>query len=284
MPSLRHGRPVVAFRGGKFDPERAFELIGRLGVRNVFMPATALRLLRSHDPGTAVSLRTVASGGETVGAETAAWCADRFGVRLNEFYGQTEANLLVGNCGDWEARPGSMGLPYPGHDVRVVDGEVCVRVEGDPVVFLGYWRNEAATAEKVRDGWLHTGDQAEQDDDGYVFFLGRDDDVISSAGHRIGPGPIEECLIRHPAVALAAVIGSPDEERGEVVKAYVVAAPGVTGGDDLSRELQLFVRERLSAYEYPRAVEFVDELPTTVTGKIRRGELRRVDRVAADPG
>ena len=120
-----------------------------------------------------------------------------------------------------------MGLPYPGHEVRVVDGEVCARVDGDPVAFLGYWRNEEATAAKVRDGWLHTGDQAEQDEDGYVYFVGRDDDVISSAGHRIGPGPIEECLIRHPAVSLAAVIGSPDAERGEVVKAYVVAAPGV---------------------------------------------------------
>ena len=282
MPALRHGRPVVAYRGGKFDPERAFDLIGRLGVRNVFMPATALRLMRSHDPGTPVSLRTVASGGETVGVETADWCRERLGVRLNEFYGQTEANLLVGNCCAWEARPGSMGLPYPGHDVRVVDGEVCVRVDGDPVAFLGYWRNEEATAAKVRDGWLHTGDQAEQDEDGYVYFVGRDDDVISSAGHRIGPGPIEECLIRHPAVSLAAVIGSPDEQRGEVVKAYVVAAPGVTVTDELSHELQAFVRERLSAYEYPRAVAFVDELPTTVTGKIRRGELRRLDRREPD--
>ena len=279
MPALRHGRPVVAHRGGRFDPERAFDLIGRIGVRNVFMPATALRLMRRHDPGTPVSLRTVASGGETVGVETADWCRDRLGVRLNEFYGQTEANLLVGNCSAWEARPGSMGLPYPGHEVRVVDGEVCARVDGDPVAFLGYWRNEEATAAKVRNGWLHTGDQAEQDEDGYVYFVGRDDDVISSAGHRIGPGPIEECLIRHPAVSLAAVIGSPDEERGEVVKAYVVAAPGVVVTDDLSRELQSFVRERLSAYEYPRAVAVVDALPTTVTGKIRRGELRRLDSV-----
>jgi acetyl-CoA synthetase len=278
MPALRHGRPVVAYRGGKFDPERAFELIARLGVRNLFMPATALRLLRLHDPGTPTSLRTVASGGETVGPETAEWCRERLGVRLNEFYGQTEANLLVGNCAAWEARPGSMGLPYPGHDVRVTDGEVCARIDGDPVVFLGYWRNEEATAAKVRDGWLRTGDLAEQDDDGYLHFLGRDDDVITSAGYRIGPGEIEECLARHPAVALAAVIGTPDDERGEVVKAYVVPAPGAEAGEPLARELQSFVRERLAAYEYPRAVEFVEELPMTVTGKIRRGELRRIDR------
>jgi acetyl-CoA synthetase len=278
MPALRHGVPVVAHRGGKFDPERAFDLVAHVRVRNVFMPATALRLMASHDPGTQVDLRTVASGGETVGAETAAWCAERLGARLNEFYGQTEANLLVGNSDAWEARPGSMGLPYPGHEVRVVEGEVCVRVEGDPVVFLGYWRNEAATADKVRDGWLFTGDQAEQDADGYLRFVGRDDDVISSAGHRIGPGPIEECLVRHPTVSLAAVIGSPDPERGEVVKAYVVTSPGVVPSDDLETELQAFVRERLSAYEYPRAVAFVDDLPLTVTGKIRRGELRRRDR------
>jgi len=278
MPALRHGIAVVAYRGGRFDPERAFDLMAHVGVRNVFMPATALRLMRSHDPGTPVCLRTVASGGETVGAETAAWCGERLGARLNEFYGQTEANLLVGNCAAWEARPGSMGLPYPGHDVRVVDGEVCVRVEGDPVVFLGYWRNEEATAAKVRDGWLFTGDQAEQDADGYLRFVGRDDDLISSAGYRIGPGPVEECLIRHPAVALAAVIGSPDAARGEVVKAYVVVAPGVVPSDELAGELRSFVRERLSAYEYPRAVAFVDDLPLTVTGKIRRGELRRLDR------
>jgi acetyl-CoA synthetase len=281
IPALRHGRPVVAHRGGKFDPERAFELIARLGVRNLFMPATALRLLRRHDPGTAVSLRTVASGGETVGVETAEWCRNRLGVRLNEFYGQTEANLLVGNCSAWEARPGSMGLPYPGHDVRLIDGEVCARVDGDPVVFLGYWRNEAATAAKVRDGWLRTGDRAEQDGDGYFCFVGRDDDVISSAGYRIGPGEIEECLIRHPAVALAAAIGTPDAERGELVKAFVVPVPGAQPGEALAHELQAFVRERLAPYEVPRAVEFVGELPLTVTGKIRRGELRRLDRTAS---
>lgn len=284
IPSLHHGRPVVAYSGGKFDPERAFDLVARLGVRNVFMPATALRLMRGHDSGTRCALRTLASGGEAVGAETAAWCGQRFGVRLNEFYGQTEANLLVGNCAAWEARPGSMGLPYPGHDVRLIDGEVCLRVEGDPVVFLGYWGNEAATEAKVRDGWLHTGDQAERDADGYLRFVGRDDDVISSAGYRIGPAEIEECLVRHPAVALAAVIGTPDAERGEVVKAFVVPAPGAEPGDGLAAELQTFVRERLAAYEYPRAVAFVDELPTTVTGKIRRGELRRLDRSGGEGG
>ena len=283
LPSLFHGRPVVAHRASKFDPEQAFDLLARLEVRNVFMPATALRMMRRCD-GAPTSLRTLASGGETVGEETAAWCAERFGVRLNEFYGQTEANLLVGNCAAWPARAGSMGLPYPGHDVRLVEGEIAVRAEGDPVVFLGYWRDPEATAAKVRDGWLLTGDTATVDDDGYFHFLGRQDDVITSAGYRIGPGEIEECLIRHPAVALAAAIGVPDPERGQIVKAFVVAAPGSAPSPALAAELQGFVRERLAAYEYPRAVEFVDSLPLTVTGKIRRGELRRLHEAGGGSG
>ena len=270
MPGLYHGRPVLAFQTTKFDPELTFDLIPRLGVRNVFMPATALRMLAAHD-GPALSLRTLASGGEMVGEETAAWCSERLGARLNEFYGQTEANLLIGNCEAWPAKPGSMGRAYPGHELRLVDGEIAVRVEDDPVTFLGYWRNEAATAEKVRDGWLHTGDLAEVDDDGYYRFVGRTDDLISSAGHRIGPGEIEECLVRHPSVTLAAVIGVPDELRGEAIKAFVVAA---SPSEELAAELKALVRERLAAYEVPREIEFVDELPLTTSGKIRRNELR----------
>jgi acetyl-CoA synthetase len=276
MPALAHGTPVVAFRGGRFDPEQAYDLMARAGVRNVFMPATALRLLRRAD-GAASALRTLASGGETVGEETAAWCRERFGVRLNEFYGQTEANLLIGNCSAWPARPGWMGRAYPGHELRLVDGEIAVRVEGDPVVMLGYWRDEEATAAKVRDGWLHTGDLAEVDEEGTYRSLGRADDLISSAGYRVGPGEIEECLIRHPAVSVAAAIGVPDETRGQVVKAFVVLAHGASGSDELAAELQALVRSRLAPYEVPREVEFVTELPLTVTGKIRRGELRRLD-------
>jgi acetyl-CoA synthetase len=275
MPGLYHGRPVLAFQTTKFDPERAFDLIPRVGVRNVFMPATALRMMAAHD-GPALSLRTLASGGEMVGEETAAWCSERLGARLNEFYGQTEANLLIGNCAAWPAKPGSMGKAYPGHDVRVVNGEIVVRVEADPVVFLGYWRDPDATAEKVRDGWLHTGDLAEVDDDGYFRFVGRTDDLISSAGHRIGPGEIEECLVRHPSVALAAVIGIPDQVRGEAIKAFVVAT---SPSEELAAELRALVRERLAAYEVPREIDFVDELPLTTSGKIRRNELRRLERL-----
>jgi acetyl-CoA synthetase len=274
LPGLYHGRPVLAFQTTKFDPELTFDLIPRLGVRNVFMPATALRMMATHD-GPDLALRTLASGGEMVGEDTAAWCSDRLGARLNEFYGQTEANLLIGNCKAWPAKPGSMGRAYPGHDVRLVDGEVTVAVEGDPVVFLGYWRNELATAEKVRGGRLHTGDLAEMDDEGYFRFVGRTDDLISSAGHRIGPGEIEECLVRHPAVTLAAVIGIPDELRGEAIKAFVVAA---SPSEALAAELKALVRERLAAYEVPREIEFVDEVPLTTSGKIRREELRQRER------
>ena len=272
MPGLYHGRPVLAFQTTKFDPELTFDLIPRLGVRNVFMPATALRMMAAHD-GPAMSLRTLASGGEMVGEETAAWCSERLGARLNEFYGQTEANLLIGNCKAWPAKPGSMGRAYPGHNVQLVDGEVTVAVEADPVVFLGYWRNDAATSEKVRAGRVHTGDLAEEDGEGYYRFVGRTDDLISSAGHRIGPGEIEECLIRHPAVTLAAVIGIPDELRGEAIKAFVVTA---SPAEELAAELKALVRERLAAYEVPREIEFVDELPLTTSGKIRRNELRRL--------
>jgi acetyl-CoA synthetase len=272
LPALYHGRPVLAFQTTRFDPELAFDLIPRLGVRNVFMPATALRMMAAHE-GPQLALRTLASGGETVGEETAAWCSERLGARLNEFYGQTEANLLIGNCAAWPAKPGSMGRAYPGHDVRLVEGEVTVAVDGDPVVFLGYWRNPAATAEKVREGRLHTGDLAELDDEGYFRFVGRTDDLISSAGHRIGPGEIEDCLVRHPAVSLAAVIGIPDEVRGEAIKAFVVA---VSPSEELGAELKALVRERLAAYEVPREIEFVGELPLTTSGKIRRNELRRL--------
>ena len=276
MPGLAHGVPVVAFRTPRFDPEAAFDVIAHAGIRNVFMPATALRMMRRSD-GVPVTLRTIASGGETVGEETAAWCRGRFGVRLNEFYGQTEANLLIGNCAAWPERPGWMGRAYPGHELRLVEGEIAARVEGDPVAFLGYWRDEAATAAKVRDGWLHTGDLAEVDEEGNYRSIGRVDDLISSAGHRIGPGEIEECLIRHPAVSIAAVIGAPDPIRGEAVKAFVVTNAGAARSPELVAELQQLVRTRLAPYEVPREIEFVDELPLTVTGKIRRGELRQLE-------
>jgi acetyl-CoA synthetase len=215
------------------------------------------------------TLRTLISGGEVLGADVLGWAESSLGVTVAEFYGQTELNLVIGNAPAWKVRPGSMGRPYPGHDVELDDGEIVVCVP-DPVAFLGYWNAPEATAAKVRGGRLRTGDLARQDDDGYFWFTSRADDLIISSGYRISPLEIEQCLLGHPAVAQAAVAGVPDELRGQIVKAFVVVAPGARV---TATELQSFVRDRLAAYEYPRQVEFVAELPLTVTGKIRRRAL-----------
>jgi acetyl-CoA synthetase len=291
LPGLYHGVPVVAKRLQKFDPEAAFELMARLGVRNTFMPPTALRMLRQvRDPRRfGYRLRSVASGGEALGEDIIAWGEDTFGLTINEFYGQTEVNLVVGNNADlFPVRPGSMGRPLPGHTVAVVDedGRVCAPgTEGqiavkrpDPVMFLEYWNRPEATRQKFVGDWCLLGDLAHADDDGYLWFKARSDDVIISAGYRIGPTEVEECLLQHPDVTLAGVIGAPDEVRGEVVKAYVVPAAGAARDEDAAKALQAFVRERLSAHEYPRAIRFIDEMPLTVTGKIRRVALREMDR------
>jgi acetyl-CoA synthetase len=269
LPTLYHGQTIVATQG-RFDPERAARLLVERGIRNAFVPPTALRLMKNAGvavpPGT---LRAVISGGEVLGADVLDWAEASLGVRVAEFYGQTELNLVIGNSPAWPVRPGSMGRPYPGHDVELLDGEIAIRVP-DPVAFLGYWNAPEATAAKVVGGHLRTGDLAQRDDEGYFWFTSRADDLIISAGYRISPLEIEACLVRHPAVAQAAVVGVPDEVRGQVVKAFVVPLEGMRATEE---ELQRFVRERLAAYEYPRQVEFVAELPTTVTGKIRRRAL-----------
>jgi acetyl-CoA synthetase len=288
LPAWHHGVPVVAYRAAKFDPEDAFRLIAELGVRNIFLPPTALKLMRQV-PGSssrhALSVRSIGSGGEPLGPELLAWGRERFGLTINEFYGQTECNLVLGNCATlMPVRPGSMGRPIPGHDVALIDadghelpdgtlGEVAIR-RPDPVMFLGYWRRPDDTAAKFVGDWLATGDLARRDDEGYFWFAGRKDDVITSAGYRIGPGEIEDCLLRHPAVALAAVIGVPDAERTERIKAFVVVRDDVVPGAGLADEIRAFVRDRLAAHEYPRDVEFVAELPLTTTGKIMRRVLR----------
>jgi acetyl-CoA synthetase len=287
LSTLFHGRPVVGAARGAFDPEWSARLVLEQKVRNVFLPPTALKMMRQAGvslPGGA--LRTVMSGGEVLGAEMFDWAREHLGATVNEIYGQTEANYVVGNsAAAWPVRPGSMGRPYPGHSVAVLGpdgsnaatgntGELAVKVP-DPVAFLGYWNDPQATREKVRGEWLQTGDLGRFDEDGYLWFQGRRDDVISSAGYRIGPEEIEQCLLGHPAVALPAVIGVPDDVRGQAVKAFVQLAEGVEPGEGLELEIQTFVRERLAAYEYPRSIEFVEEIPLTVTGKIRRAELRR---------
>jgi acetyl-CoA synthetase len=257
-------------------------------VRNVFFPPTALKLMRGAPvpAGHGATLRSIGSGGEALGEELLDWGRGTFGVTINEFYGQTECNLVVANCGTlYPVRAGFMGRAAAGHRVAVIDedgqelpdgetGEIAVR-RPDPVMFLGYWNNERATREKFAGDWLKTGDRGRRDGQGYFKYVGRADDVITSAGYRIGPAEIEDCLIRHPAVGMAAVIGVPDPIRTEAIKAFIVAKPGVAPGDDLVRDLQAHVRTRLAAHEYPREIEFVSELPMTATGKIVRRELKR---------
>ncbi|WP_158046041.1 acyl-CoA synthetase [Skermanella pratensis] len=286
MPSLHHGVPVLTHRFRKFDPQQAIDLMKRHGVRNVFLPPTAIKLMRQAGvTGEGLSLRTVASGGETLGGELLDWGRSVFGVTINEFYGQTECNVVVGNAASLGFRTGSMGRAVPGHRVAVIDaegnelpagavGSIAIR-RPDLVMFLGYWNKPEATADKFVGDWLVTGDLGRRDEDGFFWYVGRDDDVITSAGYRIGPGEVEECLLGHPAVALAAVIGVPDPIRTERVKAYVVLRPGREPSDDLAREIQEFVKTRLAAHEYPREVAFVPELPMTVTGKVMRRVLRR---------
>ena len=288
LPAWHHGIPVLAHRFEKFEPEAAFALIAKHKVRNVFLPPTALKMMRGVPNAKSrwkLDIRSLASGGESLGPELLQWGRDTFGLTINEFYGQTECNMVVSSCEAlFESKPGAIGKAAPGHDVEIVDdsgrpvpsgeiGNIAVR-RPDPVMFLGYWNNQDATQEKFIGDWLITGDTGTKDAYGYLTFVGRNDDVITSAGYRIGPGPIEDCLIGHPAVRLAAVIGAPDEERTEIVKAFVVLKDGHTPSDALTRELQDHVRTRLAAHEYPRQVRYVDSLPMTTTGKIIRRELR----------
>jgi acetyl-CoA synthetase len=291
FPSWHHGVPVLAHRAKKFDPEDAFRLIAQYRVRNAFMPPTALKLMRLvKDPKSRhdCRMRSIGSGGETLGRELLDWGRNVMDVTINEFYGQTECNLIVGCCAEiMEIRPGSMGKAIPGHRVEVVDeqgcpvqtgtvGEIAVR-RPDPVMFLEYWRNPDATREKYIGEWLLTGDLAKKDTDGYFWFNGRKDDVITSGGYRMGPAEIEDCLMKHPAVSMVAVVGSPDDVRTEVVKAFIVPSPDVTTGPETEAAIKAFVRIHLAAHEYPREIEFVKELPMTATGKIMRKDLKKLE-------
>lgn len=291
LPSLYFGVAVVGSARAKFEPEWAFDFMARHNVRNVFLPPTALRLMRQvNDPRAhhAYALRSLGTGGETLGADMIEWGRETFGLTMNEFFGQTEVNLVVGNSARlFPVRPGSMGRAIPGHEVEVVDddgrvlpagtpGVVAVR-RPDPVMFLEYWKRPEATAEKFRGNWCLLGDVAVKDEDGYFWFRGRNDDIINSAGYRIGPSEVEECLAKHPAVALAGVIGVPDAVRGEAVAAFIVPAKGYQPSDALAADIQAFVKQHLAAHEYPRRVRFIAEMPMTITGKIRRIDLRALD-------
>lgn len=288
MPSLHHGIPVLACRFSKFTAEAAFDLMSRHQVTHTFLPPTALKMLRRlENPRDRwpLSLRSIASGGESLGLELIDWGRRNLGLTINEFYGQTECNMLVSSCADlFEPRIGSMGKAVPGHDVQIVNEQglpVANGVEGnigvrkpDPVMFLGYWNNAEATREKFAGDFLLTGDMGVRDDDGFFRFVGRNDDVITSAGYRIGPGPIEDCILGHPDVSMVAVVGLPDEERTEVVTAFVILNEGVVPTDALKKDIQEHVKTRVAAHEYPRRIYFVNELPMTTTGKIIRKQLR----------
>ncbi len=285
MPGLALGVPVVAGRGEKFSCENFAALVAEGGARNLFLPPTALRMLKAGG-ARMQGLRSVASGGEPLGAEMLAWGREALGVTINEFYGQTECNMVASSCAAaFAPRPGAIGKPAPGVELAVIDaagqktageGDIAVR-RGAASMMLGYWQNPQATAEKYRGDWMLTGDRGVIED-GYVRFVGREDDVITSAGYRIGPAEIEDCLLTHPAVATCGVVGKPDDLRTEIVKAYVVLKGNA---DATHEELSEWVRDRLAAHCYPREVAFVDALPMTVTGKVIRGTLREMARKEA---
>lgn len=294
LPALYLGVPVVFGRFERFNPQAAMRLMEERNVTLAFLPPTALRMMKNADVSAgALKLRAVLSAGEQLGRETYQWAQQAFGLTVNEFYGQTECNLVLGSCAALGvSRPGAIGKVVPGHEVAVIDdhgqavaagqvGQIAVRAP-DPVMFLGYWQDEKATAGKFAGGWMRTGDQGVVDADGYVHFFGRDDDVITSAGYRIGPGEIEDCLTGHPAVALAAAVGKPDPVRTEIVKAYVVLRDGFAGDAALAEDIKRWVRQRLSAHEYPREVEFVDAVPLTTSGKVIRRLFRDKARQEAE--
>ena len=312
LPTLYFGKPILAFMG-RFNPQRAFELMQGHGVSHTFLFPTALKAMMKSIPNPRahyqLGLRAIMSAGESVGEAVYDYCESELGVVVNEMFGQTEVNYIVGNGAmnhrptaavGWPARRGSMGRPYPGHRVEVIDeqgrilprgevGEVAIHRldrhgDPDPIFFLGYWNNRQATASKFvgndTQSWCRTGDMAMMDPDGYLFYQGRTDDVFKTSGYRVGPGEIENCLVKHPAVANAAVVPKPDAERGAVVKAFVVVAPGHAPSAALVDTLQAFVRERLAPYQYPKEIEFIDALPMTTTGKIQRNLLRAREKQA----
>lgn len=300
LPAWYYGVPVVGYDAGKFDAEQTASLMSRHRVTCAFIPPTALKMLRAEQDVFVRHpsyLRSVMSAGEAVGEELLHWGREALGIDINEMCGQTEHNYLMGNCSAiMPVKPGSMGKAYPGHQVAIMDengnllganehGEI-VAHRDDPVHFLGYLNNPEATARKYTGDWFHTGDVGYVDDDGYLWFVGRADDVISSAGYRIGPGEIEDCALQHPAILQAAAIGVPDPAglRGDVVKLCVVTKSGTDNDEKLMDDIRQHVRNRLAAYEYPRIIEFFDILPMTTTGKVKRQELRQrhIDAINID--
>ena len=284
-------------RKAGFDPHDQLAFLSRHRVTNVFTTPTAMRAMMAiEDAGTRYpqAFRRVCSAGEPLNPEAIRWFRDQYGVTVLDFYGLTESYPLVANYPFMDVREGSMGRPMPGWEVQILDedeqpvaqgerGEICLRARSNPHYPLGYWRNEEASRETFDGEWFHTKDAAVEDEDGYYWYVGRADDVIIAAGYRIGPFEVESACLEHAAVREAAVVASPDELRGNIVKAFIVLADGHEPSDELADEIKRFVRERLSAYAYPRAIEFVPDLPKTLTGKIRRIELRQLELDRARP-
>lgn len=279
------GLPVVLNPAGRFDPARAWRILVDHNITNAFIPPTALRMM-SHvpQPQKRLDLRGLMTGGEALGGEFYSTLRKQFGCPVNEVFGQTEMSCIVGNAEqEYPVRPGSAGKPYPGATIAILGergslpagevGEIAVRRDA-PTMFLGYWNRPADTTAKFRDDWALTGDLGMMDDEGYVFVIGRKDDIIITSGYRVSPTDVEACIVQHPDVALAAVVGTPDPLRGQILTAIVQPRAGVKAGDALVNEIQQLVRRRLAKFEYPRRIEFVTALPLTETGKIRRAALR----------
>ncbi|MEM7290921.1 MAG: AMP-binding protein, partial [Pseudomonadota bacterium] len=286
LPALYFGVTVIAARAPKFDPDWAVNLIKKAGIRNVFMPATAIKLMQSAlENSVSLNLRTMGTAGEALGAQTLLWAKTNLGLKINEFYGQTECNAIISACHELDVfKAGSMGKQVPGHEVAIIDangnaleadqvGEIAIR-QPNPVMFLEYWNDFHATKDKFIGDWMLTGDRGSRNEDGYFHFLGRNDDVITSAGYRIGPSEIEDCLTAHPAVELAAVVGKADPVRTEIVTANIMLAEGYKESRDLEVEIRNYVKSRLSAHEYPRAINFVGNVPLTESGKVIRRHFR----------
>ncbi|HEY8770832.1 MAG TPA: AMP-binding protein, partial [Thermoleophilaceae bacterium] len=284
---------LVQARKGGYDPEEHLRFLSKHGVQNMFTTPTALRAMTGvADAGKSYpmsELRIVCSAGEPLNPEVIRWFRDQYGITVLDYYGLTESYPLCGNMPGVEVREGSMGRPIPGWEVAILDederpveqgkrGEICLKARSNPHYPIGYWRRDEDTEEVFGGDWFHTKDAAQTDEDGYYWYAGRADDVIISAGYRIGPFEVESACVEHPAVKEAAAVASPDPKRGHLVKAFIVLAGGHEPSDELADEIKKHVRERHSAYAYPREIEFVDDLPKTLTGKIRRIELREAER------
>ena len=295
-PWLMGAAMVLYDADPRFDADAHLGLIGKLGVTTFCAPPTVYRVFVQHDLGAydLSSIRRSLAAGEPLNPEVMRIWKDATGTDIYDGYGQTETVAIVANYAFMPIRPGSMGKPLPGIDIGIVDDDGAIVGDGDvghiavrvtdpwpPGLFHGYHQDDEATAKSFRHGWYYTGDTATRDADGYIWFVGRADDIITSASYRISPFEVESALLEHPAVAESAVVAKPDALRGEIVKAYVILAQGFEASDALIQDLQDFVKKHTAPYKYPREIEFLDALPKTISGKIRRVELRQAARQEA---